>query len=181
MKLGVRIAGLTAFASVAAFSAANPFVSVSTGTYTLTSATQYTTAESVISGNFAPLPAPSTMDFLGIYLATPSNGITTGSTATFKNGADQLVFSVLGGPFTLTGITSSISGSWSFLSGTGAYAAVSAGSGTWSASYISLPGTNTNFSTTSFVGDLTVVPEPASMAALVMGLGMVAARRRRKN
>lgn len=181
MKLGVRIAGLTAFASVAAFSAANPFVSVSTGTFNTSSVTQYTTAENVISGSFAPLPAPTTMDFLGIYLATPANGITTGSTATFKNGADQLVFSVVGGPFTFSGITSSISGSWSFLSGTGAYAGIASGSGTWSASYISLPNGLPNFSTTSFVGDLLPVPEPASMAALVMGLGMVAARRRRKN
>ncbi len=180
MKLGVRFSGVLALASVAALSSANPFVSVSTGTFS-TATTQYTTAETVISGSFAPLPAPTTMNFLGVYLPTPSNGITTGSTATFLNGSDQLVLSVLGGPFSFSGITSSISGTWSFLSGTGAYAAISGGTGTWSGSYIVLPGTTANFSTTSFVGDLTVVPEPASMAALVMGLGMVAARRRRKN
>jgi len=179
MKLGVRFASIAGLASVAALSAANPFVSVSTGTF-VNGATQYTTAENVLSGTFAPLPAPTTMNFLGIYLANPNNGITSGSTATFTSGSDQLVLSVLGGPFSFSGITSSISGTWSFLSGTGGYAGIAGGTGTWSASYISL-GAAGNFSTTSFVGDLTVVPEPASMAALVMGLGMIAARRRRKN
>jgi hypothetical protein len=180
MKLGVRFASLAGLASVAALSAANPFVSVSTGSF-VNGVTQYTTAESILSGTFAPLPAPTTMNFLGIYLPNPANGITTGSTATFTSGSDQLVLSVLGGPFTFSGPTSSISGSWSFLSGTGAYAGIAGGTGTWSASYIVFPGSSNNFATTSFVGDLVPVPEPASMAALVMGLGMLAARRRRKN
>lgn len=180
MKLGVRFASIAGLASVAALSAANPFVSVSTGTFDTSSFTQYTTSETVLSGTFAPLPTPTSMDFLGIYLATPGDGITTGSTATFTSGTDTLVLAVTGGPFTLSGMTSSISGSWSFLSGTGGYAGIAGGMGTWSASYIDL-GPAGNFSTTSFVGDLVPVPEPASMAALVMGLGMVAARRRRKN
>lgn len=177
MKLGVRFSGVLALASIAALSSANPFVSVSTGTFAL-SGPSYTTSENVISGTFAPLPAPTTMNFLGVYLG---NGIGAGSTATFTSGADQLVLSVLGGPFTISGITSSISGSWSFLSGTGAYAGIASGNGTWSGSYLAFPGTTLNFSTTSFVGDLVPVPEPASMAAMVMGLGMLASRRRRKN
>jgi hypothetical protein len=154
---------------------AQSFYAASLGTYDNSFGPYYTTSEAVIS-ELDPWANPTTLDFYAVYGGA---GISSG-TATYDDGmGNTLVLDITGGPFSIatSSLTSSVAGNWTFLSGTGAYASIASGVGTWSASYSASLGA---LSQTTFVGDFEPVPEPASMAALALGIGALVARRRRK-
>ena len=178
MKSRLQLVSVAALAMVSAFASASPFIAVSAGTYnTFLGPAYYTTSESIISGLAAPLPVPTSLDFNAPYIDAGNHPLgVTGGVATYKNGTDELKLSFSGGPFSFSSFTSSISGTWSFLSSTGAYSVITGGTGTWSASYSRV----STFSQTTFVGDFEAVPEPASIAVVATGLVGLATRRRRK-
>ena len=170
-----QLATIAALAMTSAFASASPFIVISSGTFnTDFKPVYYTTSETVVAG-VSSFPLPSSLSFYAPYTDATVESV-TGGIATYKLGSDELKLSFDGGPFSRTASTSSISGTWSFLSGTGVYAGVASGTGTWSASY----STTGTFAQTTFVGDLGAVPEPASLAAVATGLVGLATRRRRK-
>jgi hypothetical protein len=155
--------------AMAAASQAIVFSALSVGTYNNPGGT-YTTSETVVS-QITP-SAVATMAFSGTYVGAGAAGtiIYTGA-----GGTITLAFATPG-PFNLAGNTSSIDGTWTYQSGTGAYAGYTGGAGTFGAVY----NTTGAYASTTLTGDLTPVPEPASMA--VLGIGALAAisRRRRR-
>ncbi|HLO99077.1 MAG TPA: PEP-CTERM sorting domain-containing protein [Fimbriimonas sp.] len=133
----------------------------------------YTSAENVV---FQLTPAPlNTLSVAGT-VVSPGPTQTLSALATYTGGSDSLTISYVTSPVIATPGNASYSGNWTYLSGTGAYAGLTGG-GTMTVQFNSNLG---NLSTHSITGDLdTVVPEPASMAAL--GLGAVALLRRRRS
>lgn len=164
------LAAVTLLAGAVCANAVSFYVA-SQGTYNNSFGTYYTTSERVIA-ELDPFANPTTLAFNATYGGV---GISNG-TAVYDDGAgNTLTLGFAGGPFTVGTFTSSVAGSWSFVSGTGAYSSIGSGSGTWSASYHA---SLNSLSQTTFVGDFEAVPEPASMAAL--GLGAAALLRRRR-
>jgi hypothetical protein len=97
-------------------------------------------------------------------------------TATYSSANGDLVLDFVYDTTVVGGIgVSTDSGTWSYVSGTGAFAGMM-GMGSYSINYNALAN---NYASTSIVGDIDAVPEPASMAAL--GVGAIAFMRRRKS
>jgi hypothetical protein len=162
-KVGV----IALLSAVAVISQATIFNVVSVGTFTLTT-NGYTTSENVVFQNTPS--ALSTMSFSALY-----NGPGIDGTITYSGGGGNITLAITSpGPFNGGGSGSSIAGSWTYTSGTGAYSGYSAGAGTWGATYDSVG----NYASTTLSGNLTPVPEPATMA--VLGIGALALIRRRR-
>jgi hypothetical protein len=164
----VKLAAIALVSSLVALSNAVVFSVVSVGQFTLVGG-GYTTAENVIS-QVTPSPL-NTLAFTATYVGAGANGnmVYTGGAGTVT-----LAFTAPG-PFVFQGNTSSLNGSWTYTSGTGAYASYTGGSGTFAAVY----NTSGNYASTTLSGDLNPVPEPATLA--VLGLGVLALRRRVRN
>ena len=160
-----KLAAVALVSSSVALSQAVVFSVVSVGQYTNTSG-GYTTAENVVAQTTPS--ALNTLAFTGTYVGSGANGTLA---YTGSGGTVTLTFTAPG-PFQVAGNTSSLNGTWTYTSGTGAYAGYVGGSGTFAAVYNS---TGT-YASTTVTGDLEPVPEPATMA--VLGLGVVALGRR---
>ncbi len=143
---------------------------VSAGTYSFDpNPDLYHQNETVLFSHIVPLPNPTTLDLLGTFS-------TSTSVATYSNGVDSFTLDFVFTNTTFAGGAKTDQGTWTWVGGTAAYATVTGGTGTYSATYNAADG---NFSSTTIAGNLDAVPEPASMA--VVGIGLLGlARRRRK-
>jgi hypothetical protein len=165
--------GLIAFLSaLAVVSQATIFDVISVGTWANIS-NGYTTAESVVFQNTPS--ALSTMAYSAQYVNGGVNGVN--GTITYTGGSGTITLAITStGPFNMGGNSTSIAGSWTYTSGTGAYAGYSSGAGTWGATYSG----EGNYASTTLSGNLTPVPEPATLAVLGIG-GLAMIRRRRRS
>lgn len=157
---------LMALAVVAGAHAA-VFNVVSVGTFTLDGGTGYSTDESVV---FQMTPsALDTLDFDAVYVGAGAAG-----TMVYTGAGGTVTLAFTSGDFSFGGSGSSISGAWSYVSGTGDYAGYASGAGTWGAAYDAVG----SYASTTLAGNLEPVPEPASLA--VVGIGAAALLRRRR-
>ncbi len=166
-NFALRAVGAGMMLATAAAASAFSIDLISSGTFVNTPPI-YTTAETVIlQTSTVSTPALTQFHFTG------DEVLLTGS-AGYTNGVDSFQFDLTIAGFVLGPNTSSTSGNWTYTGGTGAFANLQ-GSGTWSASYDA----NTKVSSyTTVVGELTPVPEPASLACLGLGVAFVLRRRR---
>lgn len=128
----------------------------------------FTQDETVLLSAVSPLPALTTLHVDGVY--SPFS-----TTATYSSGSGTLILDLAYENTSVGGVgVSTDSGTWTVSGGTGAYANMMGG-GSYSISYNA---GNNMFSSTTVVGDIQAVPEPATMTAL--SLGAIALLRRRK-
>lgn len=156
--------------ALAAHAVAVNIVSVGSFTEDPSNSDLLTQDENVLFSSLADLPVPgSTLHIDGML-----NPYVFTATYSSANGNLVLDFSyentVVGG----IGVSTD-SGTWSYKSGTGAFQNFS-GSGSYSINY---NGLSNNYASTSIVGNVEAVPEPASITAL--SVGALALLGRRKN
>lgn len=156
--------------ALAAHAVSVNIVSVGTFTEDPMNSDIVTQDENVLYSSLAGLPVPgSTLHVDGMlnpYVFT----------ATYSSANGDLVLDFMFENQVVGGIgVSTDSGTWSYKSGTGSFANLSGG-GSYSINYNGLAD---NYSSTSIVGNVEAVPEPASIAAL--GVGAIALMRRRKS
>ncbi|MBS1717988.1 MAG: PEP-CTERM sorting domain-containing protein [Armatimonadetes bacterium] len=167
----MRKIALIGFALAAVTSAqASIVITLSQGNYSFDGSGNYLTDEVLTLSTVSGLNAGDTLHYV-------CQNIVGGSgTATFSNGTDQLIFDVTVNHAVVNGVTSSDDGNWTYdAASTGVFAGMT-GSGTFNQSFHA----NANqFAASQFVGDLEVVPEPASMIALGAGAAAVIRRRRK--
>lgn len=160
-----RFLAVSAFVAVAAASQALSLNLISYGSYTLSSATSWTQNENVLVSQTGGLITPTTLA-----LTVPGGG--TGS-AVYTDGSKTLTLDLLFTTFSYgtSGLPASTHGTWKLTTPFEGYV----GDGTFSASYNDAGA----FASTTLVGDLKAVPEPASMFALAGGALLLVARRKR--
>lgn len=129
----------------------------------------YTTTETVI---FQNTPAVLTTLAVAGTINNPGPNQFLVGTATYAGVGGTLVVSYTTSPVQASGGSASFDGTWTYVAGTGAYAGLM---GTGAVNFLT---STSGFANHSLSGELEAVPEPASMAAL--GLGVVALLRRRK-
>lgn len=137
---------------------------------TVTSGANVTFTENVIFQNTSIVMPAFTTDTYSIVNNVPpqpGNGI-------FSNGSgDSMLFNLILNNVSANGPGVAGDGSWTYTGGTGAYVnLVGGGTFTFNLNTVTLASNST------FIGELTPVPEPATMAAV--GLGAAALLRRRR-
>lgn len=176
--MNIRILAIGAAIVTAVSAQAFSISVVSAGTYSI-NGTGYTTSENVVyqaTSNSAP-----NFDFMNMNAtynnaSNPGLGMTGTSAFTQTSAMNSMVVNLVSDSFIVdtNANTSTVKGSWTYVSGTGAYAGL-AGSGNFSASY---NGNLHSGSFTSFVGSLQAAPEPTSIAAVALGLAGLLLRKR---
>lgn len=143
----------------------------SKGTFTAAELVQFTET-TTFQWATVPLPALTDISYWLVNTAPP-----VGGQAMFTNGgADELDLDLTLQAVTTSGPTVSGAGVWTYAGGTGAYADL-AGTGTFAFS-LDIP-SSSSFS--SFIGNLTAVPEPTSLALLGVGAAALVGRRFKKS
>lgn len=169
MILRASLSLLALGAAMAANAIAVSIVSAGNYSFDPNDANLFFQDEDVLLSHIGALAAVDTLHVDGTYTPFTTLATYTGTAGTLVL---DLVYSntEVGG----AGITTD-SGTWSYVSGTGVYAGY-AGGGSYSINYNAL---DDEFASTTVVGELQAVPEPASMVALSMG-ALALLRRRKK-
>ncbi len=142
----------------------------SMGTTDFTNFSDFVVQENVLAqdGGFGALTS----------LRVDINGGTLTGDGIYTGPTDTLDFHLVINSVVSNGNSQSIDGLWTYTGGTGTYANLPGGSGTFAQSLLINHTPAISFFT--FTGDLAPVPEPASMAILATGLLGIAAKRRKK-
>lgn len=166
-----RLVAMAALGALAVSANAFTIAVQSKGTFTAAELVQFTETTTF---QWTSVAMPTLTD---INYWIVNTGVPAGGQAAFTNvGGDELDLDVTLQAVTTSGPTVSGAGVWTYAGGSGAYAGL-AGTGTFAFS-LDIP-SSSSFS--SFIGNLTAVPEPGSLSLLGLGVAALIGRRLKKS